>query len=77
MKNGKDAYGCSVDLSVNGTKTVYKEGGFGILSWSSSTQAQGKLTISNFRAITTSNNPKSMISNNLKCIPYKKNWFLR
>ncbi len=77
LKNGKDAYGCSVDLSVNGTKSVYKEGGFGILSWSSSTQAQGKLTISNFRAISTSNNPKSMISNNLECIPYKKNWFLR
>ena len=61
LNKGRDAYGCSVDLSVNGTKSVCKEGGFGILSWSSSTQAQGKLTISNFRAISTSNNPKSMM----------------
>ena len=77
LKNGIDAYGCSVDLSVGGTKTVYNTGGFGILCWSSSTNAQGKLTISNFRAITTSTNQKSIISNKVEYIPYKKNSFLK
>lgn len=77
LKNGIDAYGCSVDLSVGGTKTVYNTGGFGILCWSGSTNAQGKLTISNFRAITTSTNQKSIISNKVEYIPYKKNSFLK
>ena len=44
---GKNAYGCSVDLTYGGQIKPYTYGGYGILNWSSSTGARGKLTIDN------------------------------
>lgn len=43
---GKDAYGCSVDLSNNGQLTPYEYGAYGILCWNSNTGATGDMIIS-------------------------------
>ncbi|MBQ7324795.1 MAG: hypothetical protein IJW98_03540 [Clostridia bacterium] len=43
---GKDAYGCSVDLSNNGQLKPYEYGAYGILCWNSNTGAKGDMIIS-------------------------------
>jgi lysophospholipase L1-like esterase len=46
---GKDAYGCSVDLSNNGQLKPYEYGAYGILCWNSNTGAKGDMIISDLQ----------------------------
>jgi hypothetical protein len=45
INEGPEAYGCSADLSHKGAYDVYEQGGIGVMAWSSSTGANGTLTI--------------------------------
>lgn len=47
QSKGKNAYGCSADLTYGGLLAPYTNGGYGILSWGSASGATGKLNISN------------------------------
>ena len=49
LTKGKDAYGCSVDLTKNGTYTPYTKGGLGVLNWTTNTTVKSKLVVSNIR----------------------------
>ena len=46
---GKDAYGCSVDLTGGGQRTPYEYGAYGILCWNSNTGAKGEMIISDLQ----------------------------
>ncbi len=55
---GKDAYGCSADLSFGGRFTPWDSGYLGILSWNSATGASGTLSIDNISGKTVAPQPE-------------------
>lgn len=46
---GKEAYGCSADLSFGGKLAPYTSGAYGVLCWNSNTGASGTMTISDIQ----------------------------
>lgn len=85
QSKGKNAYGCSVDLTYGGQFKPYTYGSYGILNWSGSTGATGKLTIGNLsgKVATTTDKTAEVVNGiatgtsnaslNANLITYKEN----
>ena len=46
---GKEAYGCSADLSFGGQLTPYAYGAYGVIAWNSNTGAKGTMEITDIQ----------------------------
>lgn len=63
LTKGRDAYGCSVDLTKGGVYAPITSGGIGVLNWTNNTTVTSKLTISNIRGTITNQTP--VVSTNI------------
>ena len=64
LNKGKEAYGCSVDLTNGGKFAPYTTGGVGVLNWTNNFTTKSKLTISNLRGTITNDVDTPVITNN-------------